>query len=86
MNQTPPKPPSRGDRPSRSYASRVDTAYFALASSLWARGENPREVDEDAVTDLLADLRHLCRALKLDYARCDRLAETHFEEETEAGS
>jgi|GEM_PF-1519390 len=86
MTTAPPNKPRQSERPSRTYASRFDTAYYAVASSLWARGENSRAVDEDSVTDLLADLRHLCRALDLDYENCDRLAEMHFEAETGAAS
>lgn len=58
----------------------IETARFALASAAWARGESPA-YGEDAVTDLLADIRHFCMAFGLDYERCDRVAAMHFEAE-----
>lgn len=62
---------------------RIGTARFALASSLWARGENPQLFEEEAVIDLLADLRHFCREESIDYSRCDRIAGQHFDAEQE---
>lgn len=59
---------------------RIETARAALARAAWARGEAPA-YDEDAVTDLLADVRHLCAVAGIDFDRCDRLAAMHFEAE-----
>lgn len=56
---------------------RIGTARAALARAAWVRGETPA-YDEDAVTDLLADIRHLCAAAQLDFDRCDRVAAMHF--------
>ena len=33
------------------------------------------------IVDLLADLRHLCDAIELDYDDCDRVAKNHYENE-----
>jgi hypothetical protein len=62
-------------------ARRIDIARFAVASACWARGESPT-YSEDAVTDLLADLRHLCAEHGFDYERCDRVAGMHFDDES----
>jgi hypothetical protein len=47
---------------------------------MWARGDNPAIPDE-AVVDLLADLRHFCAARRIDFAACNAAAEAHFETE-----
>ena len=59
---------------------RISTARFALDSASWARGDNPAICDE-AVIDLLADLRHFCIARHIDFNDCNRIAESHFEAE-----
>ncbi len=61
-------------------AIRIETARAALARAAWFRGEAPCYGDE-AVIDLLADLRHLCTAAGIDFDVCDRLASMHFAEE-----
>ena len=58
----------------------IEAARAALARAAWARGETPA-YGEDAVADLLADIRHLCAAARLDFDRCDRVAARHFEAE-----
>ena len=63
---------------------RAQTARFAITSACWARGEQPA-CGEDAVTDLLADLRHYCAESGFDYARCERVARMFFEDEARAG-
>lgn len=60
--------------------SHIETARAALARAAWVRGEAPA-YGEDAVTDLLADIRHFCAAFSLDFDRCDRVAAMHFEAE-----
>ena len=62
---------------------RVDNAALALGVSLWLRGRSdaPENFDEDAMSDLLTDLRHLCEALGFDWERCDRVAAMYFEDE-----
>ena len=64
---------------------RVQHARYALASSLWARGEAPRPADQGTVIDLLADLRHYCKRHGFDYVQCDRIALDHFETECVIG-
>jgi hypothetical protein len=63
----------------------IEHARFAIASACWARGESPA-YDENAITDLLADLRHYCAAHGLDYDRCDRVATMHFQDESAEGA
>lgn len=58
----------------------LETARAALARAAWVRSEAPA-YGEDAVTDLLADIRHFCAAFSLDFDRCDRVAAMHFEAE-----
>jgi hypothetical protein len=64
-------------------AQRIATARAALKSASWARGDNPAVCDE-AVIDLLAELRHFCAARRINYESCDRMARCHFEAETGA--
>jgi len=64
-------------------AQRIATACAALKSASQARGDNPAVCDE-AVIDLLADLRQFCAARCIDYESCDRMARHHFEAETGA--
>lgn len=61
-------------------AIRIEAARAALARAAWARGETPHYGDE-ALIDLLADLRHLCVAISINFDECDRLAAIYFEEE-----
>jgi hypothetical protein len=60
-------------------AQRIQTARYALASSLWARGEMPRPIDEGIVIDLLKDLRHFCDGTGIDYGQCQRIADGRIE-------
>ncbi|CAH1666143.1 conserved hypothetical protein [Hyphomicrobiales bacterium] len=64
---------------------RIETARAALARAAWVRGATPA-YGEDDVTDLLADIRHLCRAADIDFDRCDRVAAMHFEAENGGAS
>ncbi|WP_148253622.1 hypothetical protein [Aidingimonas lacisalsi] len=59
-----------------SNTQRIQTTRLALHSACRARGENP-DHGEDAVIDLLTDLRHHCRAAGIDYDACDRMAADH---------
>ena len=65
-------------------ARRIATARSALKAAIFARGDNPAVCD-DAVIDLLADLRHFCLARHIDFAACSRIAEAHFETEIRGG-
>jgi len=61
----------------RIRAERIDAALAAYRSHV---GDGPAEPDE-AVTDLLTDLRHYCDRENLDIADRDRLAEIHYQAE-----
>ncbi|MBA4174023.1 MAG: hypothetical protein C0511_15535 [Hyphomicrobium sp.] len=61
-------------------AQRIEAARAALARAAWIRGNLPCYGDE-ALTDLLADLRHFCVAAHIDFDACDRLAAMHFADE-----
>jgi hypothetical protein len=65
-------------------ARRISTARSALSAAMWARGDNPAICDE-AIIDLLADLRHFCAARRIDFTACNLIAETHFETEISGG-
>ncbi|WP_082549595.1 hypothetical protein [Mesorhizobium sp. Root552] len=58
----------------------IETARAALARAAWARGEKPA-YDEEAIIDLLADMRHWCRNAGVDYDRCDQCAASHYRNE-----
>ena len=64
-------------------ARRVATARSALSAATWARGENA--TSDEAVIDLLADLRHFCAARHIDFGVCNRTAATRFETEISGG-
>lgn len=59
---------------------RIESARAALVSATVARGTRP-VLAEDEVIDLLIDIRHLCDAAGLDYARCHYLARGHYDHE-----
>lgn len=63
----------------------IETARAALARAAWARGQAPA-YGEDDVTDLLADIRHLCAAAGLDFDHCHHVAAMHFEAENGGAS
>lgn len=65
-------------------ARRVATARAALSAAVAARADVPAVCDE-AVIDLLADLRHFCAARRIDYAECDRIASGHYQTEIAGG-
>jgi hypothetical protein len=50
---------------------------------MWARGENA--ASDEAVIDLLADLRHFCAARHIDFSACDATAQAHFNSEISGG-
>jgi hypothetical protein len=65
-------------------AQRIATARSALSAAMSARGDHPAIADE-AVIDLLADLRHFCVARRIDFETCNRVAGAHFEAEISGG-
>ena len=62
--------------------ARLETARFALASACRARGERITS-DEEALIDLLTDLRHLCAAEGIPFDDCARISLDHFTAEAE---
>jgi len=63
----------------------IETARAALARAAWARGEKPA-YDEEAIADLLADMRHWCRKANVDYGRCDQRAASYYQNELGSAS
>jgi hypothetical protein len=55
----------------------ADHAHRALAALALNSDPSPT----DAIVDLLADLRHACDLLELDYRELDRIAHTHYRDE-----
>lgn len=65
-------------------ADRIATARSALKSAAFCRGFQPAIADE-AVTELLTDLRHFCGARRIDFDRCNAAADRHFVVEMKGG-
>lgn len=59
----------------------INAARAALARAAWARGLAPY-YDEAAITDLLVDIRHWCRAAGIDFAASDWCAARIYHNET----
>ncbi|ABS65796.1 conserved hypothetical protein [Xanthobacter versatilis] len=64
---------------------RIETARAALARAARVRGTAPVYA-EDEVIDLLVDIRHLCDAAGIDFARCNYLSRNHYHHETGSAS
>jgi len=56
-----------------SHDNRCEAARAALARAAWVRGKTPA-YGEDAIIDLLADIRLWCETSGLDFRRCEHLA------------
>ncbi|WP_457811905.1 hypothetical protein [Sinorhizobium meliloti] len=56
-----------------SQCIRIEAVRAALARASWVRGQAPA-YGEDAIIDLLADIRLWCQQAGLDFHRCDYLA------------
>lgn len=65
-------------------ARRIQRAHAAL-KAFQREGGDPI-IDEDCLTDLLADLRHLAADIGLDFEAADATARQHFEIEAAGGS
>lgn len=69
-------------RPNSQRARRADAAVYVNARNMPpSRDERTIPGDPDAqdnVTDLLANLRHLCDARGWDFAALDKTAHTHY--------
>ena len=66
--------------PNAMRANRVAPALVFYQDALQERGP----LGETVLTDLLADLRHLCDRLRLDFATLDRMASLNYVNETHA--
>jgi hypothetical protein len=65
---------------SRPNAHRIGTARSALNAAMWVRGDD-YPVCEEAVINLLADLRHFCIARHINFTACNAIAEGRFNAE-----
>jgi len=70
--------------PARPNAQRISTARSALTAAMWARGED-FPVSDEAVINLLADLRHFCIARHINFTACNGIAEGRFQTEINGG-
>ena len=70
--------------PARPNAQRIGTARSALSAAMWARGED-FPVSDEAVINLLADLRHFCIARHINFTACNGIAEGRFKAEIDGG-
>ncbi len=73
----------------RPNGERADSAFVALAKHYQrvnACTQFPFVELEAAMTDLLTDLEHLCHRDGISFANCTRIARSHFEIESAAGS
>ncbi len=43
--------------------------------------DHPEEPNYQAVTDLLADIRHYCQKKDIEFQSCIRISEMHYQEE-----
>ena len=69
---------------SRPNAHRIGTARSALNAAMWVRGDD-HPVCEEAVINLLADLRHFCIARHINFTACNGIAEGRFNAEIDGG-
>ena len=65
-------------QPNAMRANRVARALVFYQEALQEHGP----LGETVLTDLLADLRHLCDRLRHDFAKLDRLASLNYVNET----
>ena len=66
--------------PPRPNAQRIGTARSALRAAIWAQG-NDFPLTDEAVINLLADLRHFCIARHINFTACNGIAEGRFRAE-----
>jgi len=69
---------------SRPNAHRIGTARTALNAAMWVRGDD-FPVSDEAVINLLADLRHFCIARHINFTACNGIAEGRFNAEISGG-
>jgi len=66
-------------------AVQIKAARAALARAAWARGLAPY-YDENAIIDLLVDIRHWCHAAGIDFAAADQCAGRLYHNEVGSAS
>lgn len=71
--------------PVRPNAQRIGTARSALSAAMWARGDD-FPVSDEAVINLLTDLRHFCIARHINFSGCNGIAEGRFNSEISRGA
>ena len=59
-------------------ARRIATARAALTTAMAVRADCP-VISDDAVIEMLADLRHFCAGRNNDFATCNDVAQEHFQ-------
>jgi len=69
--------------PEEKNDDRADWAYEALCSFQSATGLGDEDGLDTAVSDLLADIAHLCDRERLDFSHLILRAKNHYEAETE---
>jgi hypothetical protein len=65
-------------------ARRIATARSALYAGIAVRGDCPM-VSDEAVIELLTDLKHFCAARRIDFGACFRAADARFATEMNGG-
>ena len=65
-------------------ARRIATARAALTTAMAVRADCPI-ISDDAVIELLADLRHFCAGRNIDFIACNVVAQEHFNHERNGG-
>jgi hypothetical protein len=63
---------------------RIATARAALTTAMAVRADCPM-ISDDAVIELLADLRHFCAGRNIDFCACNDVAQEHFNHEINGG-
>ncbi len=67
----------------RDNEDRAETAHYAIDEYCQANPDYMPgiEIDDEVLTDLLADLRHFCNINGHDFDSCLSMSETNFEQE-----
>jgi hypothetical protein len=65
-------------------ARRIATARAALTTAMAVRADCPI-ISDNAVIELLADLRHFCAGRNIDLSACNDVAHEHFNHEINGG-
>jgi hypothetical protein len=63
---------------------RIATARAALTTAMAVRADFPI-INDNAVIELLSDLRHFCAGRNIDFGSCDTAAREQFDHEINGG-